>query len=61
MAALWGIATASLRFVMMAVGTYCADAYRASSVEIFIATMVIKNFLFFGFSYPSHITATAAT
>ncbi|KAK3312729.1 major facilitator superfamily domain-containing protein [Apodospora peruviana] len=51
MATLWGLATASLQFVMMAVGTYCVDAYRASSVEIFISTMVIKNFLFFGFTY----------
>lgn len=50
MAALWGTATASLQFMMMAVGTYCVDAYRNSSVEIFIATMVAKNFLFFGFS-----------
>ncbi|KAB5580385.1 major facilitator superfamily domain-containing protein [Coniochaeta sp. 2T2.1] len=51
MATLWGTATASLQFMMMAVGTYCVDAYRSSSVEIFIATMVAKNFLFFGFSY----------
>jgi hypothetical protein len=50
MATLWGTATASLQFMMMAVGTYCVDAYRSSSVEIFIATMVVKNFLFFGFS-----------
>ncbi|KAK3326925.1 major facilitator superfamily domain-containing protein [Cercophora scortea] len=51
MATLWGIAVAALQFIMMAVGTYCVDAYRASSVEIFIATMVVKNFLFWGFSY----------
>ena len=56
MATLWGVATASLQFLMMAVGTYCVDAYRASSVEIFIATMVIKNFLFFGFSCEFHPT-----
>ncbi|POR32388.1 hypothetical protein TPAR_07403 [Tolypocladium paradoxum] len=51
MAALWGIATASLQFIMMAIGTYCVDAYREISVEIFIATMIVKNFLFWGFSY----------
>ncbi|KAH7000796.1 major facilitator superfamily domain-containing protein [Ilyonectria destructans] len=51
MSSLWGIATASLQFIMMAIGTYCVDAYRAISVEIFIATMITKNFLLWGFSY----------
>ncbi|KAF7555108.1 hypothetical protein G7Z17_g2414 [Cylindrodendrum hubeiense] len=51
MAALWGIATAALQFIMMSIGTYCVDAYRAISVEIFIATMIVKNFLLYGFSY----------
>ncbi|KAM5359708.1 hypothetical protein ACJZ2D_014277 [Fusarium nematophilum] len=51
MAALWGIATAGLQFIMMSIGTYCVDAYRAISVEIFIATMIVKNFLLYGFSY----------
>lgn len=50
MSSLWGIATASLQFIMMAIGTYCVDAYRAISVEIFIATMITKNFLLWGFS-----------
>lgn len=50
MAALWGIATGGLQFIQMSVGTYCVDAYREISVEIFIATMIVKNFLFFGFS-----------
>ncbi|KAH7161031.1 major facilitator superfamily domain-containing protein [Dactylonectria macrodidyma] len=51
MSALWGIATAALQFIMMAIGTYCVDAYRAISVEIFIATMIVKNFVLYGFSY----------
>ncbi|CAK7210079.1 hypothetical protein SBRCBS47491_000649 [Sporothrix bragantina] len=51
MAALWGLAGGGFQFGMQAVGTYCVDAYRNSSVEIFISTMVIKNFLFFGFSF----------
>lgn len=50
MAVLFGIAIAGLQFIMMAVGTYCVDAYRAISVEIFIATMIVKNFLLWGFS-----------
>ncbi|KAM0812530.1 putative Major facilitator superfamily domain-containing protein [Seiridium cardinale] len=51
MSALYGIVTGGLQFIMMSVGTYCVDAYRDISVEIFIATMIVKNFLFFGFSY----------
>jgi hypothetical protein len=56
MAVLWGITVAAIQFMIMAVGTYCVDAYRTISVEIFISTMVIKNFLFYGFSceFPSH-------
>lgn len=50
MSVLWGIATAALQFIMMAIGTYCVDAYRAISVEIFIATMIVKNFVLYGFS-----------
>ncbi|KAI0121259.1 major facilitator superfamily domain-containing protein [Xylariales sp. AK1849] len=51
MSTLCGLATAALQFIMMSVSTYCVDAYREISVEIFIATMIIKNFLFYGFSY----------
>ncbi|KAJ9149442.1 MFS general substrate transporter [Pleurostoma richardsiae] len=51
MATLWGVAGTSLQFIMMVVGSYTVDAYRDISVEIFIATMVVKNFVFYGFSY----------
>ncbi|KAJ2901617.1 major facilitator superfamily domain-containing protein [Zalerion maritima] len=51
MAVIWGIAVFSLQFVIMVVGSYGVDAYRDISVEIFMATMIFKNFLFFGFSY----------
>jgi MFS family permease len=68
MSALWGVAGASIQFGMQAVGTYCVDAYRTSSVEIFISTMVIKNFLFFGFTcestilaYPCHVVELRLT
>lgn len=50
MSTLWGIGSASLQFIMTAAGTYVVDSYRDINVEIFIATMVVKNFLFFGFS-----------
>lgn len=50
MSTLWGISAASLQFIMTAVGTYIVDSYRDMNIEIFIITMVVKNFLFFGFS-----------
>lgn len=50
MSVLWGIAVASVQFIMTAVGAYIVDSYNDASVEIFIATMVFKNFLFFGFT-----------
>ncbi|KAJ5249732.1 hypothetical protein N7489_000142 [Penicillium chrysogenum] len=51
MSTLWGISAASLQFIMTAVGTYIVDSYRDMNIEIFIITMVVKNFLFFGFSF----------
>lgn len=55
-ATLWGLSTASLQFVMIVVGSYCVDAYRDISIEIFIVTMVVKNFIFFGFSCTCYFT-----
>lgn len=43
---LFGIVCAAI-----ASGAYIIDAYRDMSSEIFIANMVFKNFLFYGFSY----------
>lgn len=54
MATLWAIAAGSLQFIMTAVGTYVIDSFRDINVEIFIATMVIKNFVFFGFTCKLH-------
>ncbi|SPO07781.1 uncharacterized protein DNG_10476 [Cephalotrichum gorgonifer] len=51
MATLWAISSVSMQFIMTAVTTYIVDSYRNISVEIFITTMVIKNFLFFGFTF----------
>jgi hypothetical protein len=39
------------------VGSYVNDAYQSISVEIFIIIMVIKNFLFYGFSRKSIYSA----
>lgn len=50
MSTLYGVVTAALQFIMTVVGTYVVDAYPEIGVETFIATMIIKNFLFFGFS-----------
>lgn len=55
MATLWGVATASVQICISVVGGYIVDAYRSQSVEIFIITMVIKNFIFFGFTCKHEI------
>jgi hypothetical protein len=51
---IWGIVTGALQFCLVAAGTYMVDAYRDMSVEVFIIGMVVKNFLFFGFSCESY-------
>lgn len=38
------------QFSAVCVGSYVNDAYQSISVEVFIIIMVIKNFLFYGFS-----------
>jgi hypothetical protein len=50
MSAVWGVIIVTVQFVAITVGTYMVDAYRDLSVEIFIISMIFKNFLFFGFS-----------
>ncbi|OQV05082.1 hypothetical protein CLAIMM_09875 [Cladophialophora immunda] len=51
MAAIWALVLAALQFLAVAIGNYMVDAYRKISVEVFIISMVVKNFLFFGFSF----------
>ncbi|KAK5367141.1 hypothetical protein LTR20_007468 [Exophiala xenobiotica] len=51
MAAIWALVLAGLQFLAVAIGNYMVDAYRNISVEVFIISMVFKNFLFFGFSF----------
>ncbi|KAH9204674.1 major facilitator superfamily domain-containing protein [Leptodontidium sp. 2 PMI_412] len=49
--AFWGIGFVSSMICLNAVGTYLVDAFRDTSIEIFVMSMCFKNFLFFGFSY----------
>lgn len=50
MSVLWGVAFASCVVVTASLGNYLVDAYRNISIEIFVVSMTIKSFLFFGFS-----------
>lgn len=51
----WGVAVVAPQFMSVAVGTYVVDAYRPLAQEIFIIAMVLKNFLFFGFSCELYV------
>lgn len=50
-ATLHGLALFGIICVAVSTSAYALDAYRDMSNEIFIAAMVYKNFLFYGFSY----------
>lgn len=50
MSVLWGMVFAGCQFTANSLSGYLIDAYRDASVDIFIMSMTIKNFLFFGFS-----------
>ncbi|KAH6972741.1 major facilitator superfamily domain-containing protein [Ilyonectria sp. MPI-CAGE-AT-0026] len=47
----WGLAFVSTQVVGTATSSYLVDAYREVDVHIFVLSMSIKNFFFFGFSY----------
>ncbi|OQV07300.1 hypothetical protein CLAIMM_11755 [Cladophialophora immunda] len=47
----YGITVAGCQFSAVCAGTYMVDAFRALSIDVFIFTMIFKNFLYFGFSY----------
>ncbi|CZR68753.1 related to transporter protein HOL1 [Phialocephala subalpina] len=51
MSVIWGIAFVSVQLVMSSIGSYLVDAFRSVSIEVFVASMAMKNFLFFGFSF----------
>jgi hypothetical protein len=54
-AAIWAVIVSSVQFLTFAVGGYMVDAFRNISIEVFIISMIFKNFLFFGFSCKCHI------
>ncbi|EXJ57744.1 uncharacterized protein A1O5_12534 [Cladophialophora psammophila CBS 110553] len=51
MSVLWGIGFASCVVVTASLGSYLVDAYRNVSIEVFVVSMSVKNFMFFGFSF----------
>ena len=57
MSVLWGVGFASCVVVTASLGNYLVDAYRNVSIEVFVVSMSIKNFMFFGFSCKSKDTA----
>jgi hypothetical protein len=52
-AIIYGLIVAACQFAAVTVGAYMVDAYRNISIEVFITTMVVKNFMFFGISCES--------
>ncbi|KAK4550017.1 hypothetical protein LTR36_002984 [Oleoguttula mirabilis] len=47
----WGLGLFGIIFIVTPANSYVIDAYREISSEMFIANMMFKNFLFFGYSY----------
>lgn len=57
---LWGLDLFGIILVLTPSNSYVVDAYRDLSSEMFIANMMFKNFLFYGYSYfVNNWTATA--
>ena len=52
--AMFGLVYVSVQFAAVSAGAYIVDAFRDISVDIFIISMTIKNFLFFGFTCKYH-------
>jgi hypothetical protein len=50
-AALHGLLMSGIMATVVSTSSYILDAYREMGSEIFIIGMVLKNFLFFAFSY----------
>ena len=48
---LWGLCIFGVTFVAVGQANYIMDAYRDLSHEAFIAAMIFKNYLFYGYSY----------
>ncbi|KAF7553261.1 hypothetical protein G7Z17_g3769 [Cylindrodendrum hubeiense] len=48
---MWGLTLFGTAFIIGPCSTYALDAFRGMSNEIFIANVMFKNFLFYGYSY----------
>ncbi|KAL2786626.1 major facilitator superfamily domain-containing protein [Aspergillus keveii] len=48
---MWGLTLAGICFCVGPCSSYAIDAFREMSNEIFVANVMVKNFLFFGYSY----------
>lgn len=48
---LWGLSMFGIIFMVTPSNSYVIDAFRDLSSEMFIASMMFKNFIFYGFSY----------
>ncbi|KAM5349187.1 hypothetical protein ACJ41O_009010 [Fusarium nematophilum] len=57
---MWGLMLCGTSFIVGPCSSYAIDAFRGMSGEIFIANVMLKNFLFYGYSYfVNDWTATA--
>ncbi|KAL2839389.1 major facilitator superfamily domain-containing protein [Aspergillus pseudoustus] len=48
---MWGLTLVGICFAVGPCSSYAIDAFRGMSNEIFVANVMVKNFLFFGYSY----------
>lgn len=48
---MWGLTLVGICFAVGPCSSYAIDAFREMSNEIFVANVMVKNFLFFGYSY----------
>lgn len=47
---MFGLVFVSVQFAAVSTGSYIIDAFRDINVEVFIISMTLKNFMFFGFT-----------
>lgn len=50
---MFGVVFVSVQLVAVSTGAYVVDAFRDISVEVFIISMTVKNFIWFGFTCKS--------
>jgi hypothetical protein len=48
---MWGLTLCGIAFIVGPCSAYAIDAFRGMSNEIFVANVMFKDFLFFGYSY----------